>query len=215
METSIFSRVHGPLAWACLSCAAVAAGLLIYYLLRRPPLNSRTKMLLLMGIGVFPIASAAAGNIVGFEATTERPFCGSCHVMTPYQLDSEDPSSTSLAAMHARNDEFGHRNCYACHANYGMYGTVITKIGGMRHVYEYYLNGYHKMSLEEAREKIHIRKPFPNDTCLHCHSAKLRGWVDEPEHEAIVESLERGEVSCASEGCHGPAHPFSKHGGGK
>ena len=27
---------------------------------------------------------------------------------------------------------------------------------------------------------------------------------------SIVESLDRGEVSCASAGCHGPAHPFSK-----
>jgi nitrate/TMAO reductase-like tetraheme cytochrome c subunit len=210
MASSIFDRVHGPLAWACLGGAAVAALLLAYYLARRPPLTVGVKLLLLMGLGIFPIISAMSGNVVGFEASTERQFCGGCHVMKPYENDSLDPRSTSLAAMHARNDLFGDRNCYTCHADYGMYGTVVTKLAGLGHVYEYYGNGYHAMSLEEARDKIHIKKPFPNQTCMHCHSLTLPGWADEPEHQAIVESVERGEVSCASAGCHGPAHPFSK-----
>ena len=210
MATSIFDRVHGPLAWACLLCAAIAAGLLIYYLVRRPPLTTGTKLVLLMGLGIFPIMSAMSGNVVGYEASTERQFCGGCHVMQPYTIDSQDPRSTSLAAMHARNDLFGDRNCYTCHADYGMYGTLLTKLSGLNHVYEYYLNGYHAMTLEESRYAIHIKKPFPNQTCMHCHSLSLPGWIDEPEHQAIVESVERGEVSCASAGCHGPAHPFSK-----
>jgi cytochrome c-type protein NapC len=210
METSIFSAVHGPLAWGCLLSAAVAAGMLLFYLVRRPTLTSGVKLFLLMALGVFPIAAAGTGNVVGFEASTERNFCGGCHVMQPYVQDSANRTSMTLASMHARNDEFGERNCYTCHADYGMYGTVATKIAGMGHVYEYWLNGYHKMSLEEARGKIHIKKPFPNTTCIHCHSLTLPGWADEPEHQAIVESVERGEVSCASAGCHGPAHPFSK-----
>jgi cytochrome c-type protein NapC len=210
MASSIFDRVHGPLAWACLGGAAIAALLLGYYLARRPPLTTGVKLLLLMGLGIFPIIAAMSGNVVGFEASTERTFCGGCHVMKPYENDSLDPRSTSLAAMHARNDLFGERNCYTCHADYGMYGTIVTKLAGLGHVYEYYGNGYHAMSLEEARAKIHIKKPFPNATCMHCHSLTLPGWADEPEHQAIVESVERGEVSCASAGCHGPAHPFSK-----
>jgi nitrate/TMAO reductase-like tetraheme cytochrome c subunit len=210
MASSIFDRVHGPLAWACLGSAAIAVLLLGYYLARRPPLTTGVKLLLLMGLGIFPIISAMSGNVVGFEASTERQFCGGCHVMKPYEDDSLDPRSTSLAGMHARNDLFGDRNCYTCHADYGMYGTIVTKMAGLGHVYEYYGNGYHAMSLEEAQGKIHIKKPFPNATCMHCHSLTLPGWADEPEHQAIVESVERGEVSCASAGCHGPAHPFSK-----
>ena len=97
--------MHGPLAWACLASAAVAAALLLYYLIRRPALSTGVKLLLLMGLGIFPILAAGAGNVVGFEASTERHFCGGCHVMGPYQRDSEDPRSTSLASMHARNDE--------------------------------------------------------------------------------------------------------------
>jgi cytochrome c-type protein NapC len=210
METSIFDRVHGPLAWTCLISAALAATILIYYLVRRPELTTSVKLLLLMALGIFPLLAAGSGNVVGFEASTERQFCGGCHVMGPYQRDSEDPRSTSLASMHARNDEFGDRNCYTCHADYGMYGTIVTKMAGLGHVYEYYWNGYDKMTLDQARAKIHIKKPFPNATCMHCHSTRLAPWNENPEHAAIVESLERGEVSCASAGCHGPAHPFSK-----
>lgn len=210
METSIFDRVHGPLAWACLVSAAVAAALLLYYVIRRPELTTGVKLLLLMALGVFPIIAAGTGNVVGFEASTERQFCGGCHVMGPYERDSKNPRSTSLAALHARNDEFGERNCYTCHADYGMYGTIATKLAGLGHVYEYWIHGYHAMSLEESRGKIHIKRPFPSSTCTHCHSMTAPQWNDNPEHAAIVESLERGEVSCASAGCHGPAHPFSK-----
>ena len=32
---------------------------------------------------------------------------------------------------------FGSENCYVCHANYGMFGTIVTKAGGMRHVWLY------------------------------------------------------------------------------
>src|SRR5690242_805116 len=73
-----------PLAVVALALAAMAAIILIWYLIRRPPLNSVTKIALLFGLGVLPIASAVAGNIVGFENTTKREFCGSCHVMVPY-----------------------------------------------------------------------------------------------------------------------------------
>ena len=167
--------------------------------------------MLLFGIGVFPIATAMTGNYAGFEATKERTFCGSCHVMTPYAQDSSDPTSTTLAARHGRNALFGDANCYACHANYGMFGTVKTKLGGLRHIYEYVFH-YHDMSLEEAREKIHIREPFQNATCMHCHSTENPIFSGLKDHASTLDRIRNGEVSCASEGCHGPAHPFSKVG---
>src|SRR6516225_9547692 len=148
-----------PLIAVSLGAAIASAVLIVWFLIFRPHLNTTTKVVLLFGIGIFPITTAMTGNYVGFEATTKREFCGSCHVMKPYQLDSEDMKSSSLAARHARNDLFGDANCYACHADYGMFGTIKTKAGGMRHVYEYTFH-YRNMSLEEAREKIHIRKPF-------------------------------------------------------
>ncbi len=166
MASWIFSH---PFLSMALMCATGSALLVLWYLVRRPALSHATKLVLLLGIGVLPIATATTGNVAGFEATKQRSFCGSCHVMTPYRTDSEDPNSTTLAARHARNPMFGDENCYACHANYGMFGTIVTKMGGLRHVYEYTLH-YRNMSLEEARAKIHIREPFQNSTCMQCHS---------------------------------------------
>ena len=206
MESWIFSN---PLLALALGCAGVSAMLVLWYLLRRPTLTNATKLVLLAAIGVLPLATAATGNVAGFEATKSRRFCGSCHVMTPYKNDSEDPTSKTLAARHARNGMFGDENCYACHADYGMYGTVVTKLGGLRHVYEYVLH-YRNMSLEEARAKIHIRKPFANATCMHCHSTEGPDWNAVREHKSLLDRVRDGSVSCASSGCHGPAHPFSK-----
>jgi nitrate/TMAO reductase-like tetraheme cytochrome c subunit len=200
---------NNPILAAALACAGASAVLVLWFLVRRPALSHATKLVLLAGIGVLPLATATTGNVADFEATKERRFCGSCHVMTPYKTDSEDPHSTSLAARHARNGMFGAENCYACHADYGMFGTVVTKLGGLRHVYEYVLH-YRNTPLDEARRTIHIRKPFPNATCMHCHSTENPTWNAVPEHASLIDRVRRGDVSCASEGCHGPAHPFSK-----
>ncbi len=194
---------------AALGCAAGSALLVQWFLVRRPPLTKVTKFLLLLGIGVLPIATAATGNVSGYEATKTRMFCGSCHVMTEYSADSADPTSMTLAARHGRNALFGAENCYGCHANYGMFGTVTTKLGGLRHVYEYVFH-YHQMSAAEARANIHIRTPFQNATCMHCHSTEVPTWNGVPEHKSLLPRLRDGSVSCASAGCHGPAHPFSK-----
>ena len=198
-----------PLIAVALACAAISALLVIWYLVRRPALTNATKLVLLLGIGVLPITTAATGNVAGYEATKSRRFCSSCHVMTPYGADSEDPNSTTLATRHGHNALFGHDNCYACHANYGMFGTVTTKLGGLRHVYEYVFH-YHDMPLEEAKAKIQIRTPFQNATCMHCHSTEGPSWNGVKEHASLLSRVRSGAVSCASAGCHGPAHPFTK-----
>ena len=206
MESWIFNN---PILAAALACAGASALLVLWFLVRRPALSHATKLVLLAGIGILPLATATTGNVADFEATKDRRFCGSCHVMTPYKNDSEDPHSTTLAARHARNDSFGSDNCYACHADYGMFGTITTKLGGLRHVYEYTFH-YRNMSLEEARVSIHIRKPFQNATCMHCHSTQNPAWNGVREHASLLDRVRDGSISCASAGCHGPSHPFSK-----
>jgi len=203
------SLTSNPLGMLALASALVSALILVWYLVARPRLTRGTKIALLFGIGLFPIAAAGAGNISGFEATKDRVFCGSCHVMTPYQRDSENPTSNSLAARHARNPQFGEANCYYCHADYGMFGTIVTKLGGMRHVYEYIFH-YRNMSLEEARATIHLRGRFRNSSCMQCHSTEVPAWLAVGDHRSSLEEVRNGTTSCASAGCHGPAHPFSK-----
>lgn len=198
-----------PLVLIACACAALSATILIGFLVRRPLLDSSTRTALFFGMGALPICAAAAANVQGYEATQKREFCGSCHVMIPHASDSVDVKSIGLASRHARNANFGKKNCYTCHADYGMYGTVLTKLGGMRHVWLYYTE-FHDMPLAEAREKIHLRKPYPNANCMQCHSTQLQGWLGSADHRAATQDVREGRVSCASAGCHGVAHPTTK-----
>lgn len=198
-----------PLAILSLACAAVAASILVSYLVRRPPLNGRTKVWLFLGLGVFPIAAAASGNVQGYEATKQRSFCASCHVMLPETSDSDDPNGTSLSSRHGRNALFGREDCYACHADYGMFGTVLTKLGGMKHVWKYYTE-YLGVSAEDAKNTIRLYEPYPNDTCMQCHSTTVDLWSAVPDHKASVDALRKNRLSCASVGCHGYAHPNAR-----
>jgi len=194
------------------AAAAIAAAILITYLVRKPPLDFRVKLWLLMGLGIFPAVAAASSTVTGMQATTEREFCGSCHVMGAHYADTLDPKSQSLAARHSRNPYFGDHSCYVCHADYGMYGYAMTKAGGLRHVYYYHWGGYGEMTLEEAKQKIHLVKPYDNVNCRQCHTTTLHDWRRVPDHESLKTELESNRVSCASAGCHGYAHPFTKHG---
>lgn len=193
-----------------LLCTAIAAAILITYLVRKPVLTLPVKLWLFLGLGVFPAIAAASSTVTGMERTTQREFCGSCHVMTAHYEDALNGTSQSLAARHTRNPFFGGKSCYVCHADYGMYGYAMTKAGGMRHVYEYYLGGYGDMTLDEAVKAIHIRKPYDNTNCRQCHTTSLYDWRRVPEHESLQAELDTNAVSCASAGCHGFAHPFSK-----
>jgi nitrate/TMAO reductase-like tetraheme cytochrome c subunit len=193
-----------------LGAAFAAAAILITHLSKKPALTVKVKLWLLLGLGVFPVIAAGSSTVAGMEATTERKFCGACHVMGAHFEDSGQPESQSLAARHSRNPFFGERSCYVCHADYGMYGYAMTKAGGMRHVYEYFLGGYGQMTLEEAKAAIHLLKPYDNLNCRQCHTTSLHNWQRVPDHASLEEELLKNEVSCASAGCHGYAHPFTK-----
>ncbi|HEY1959357.1 MAG TPA: NapC/NirT family cytochrome c [Polyangiaceae bacterium] len=192
-----------------LACGFASALILVAFLVRRPAITHAVKVWLLLGVGVLPLGAATTGNIQGYLTTEHRSFCGSCHVMSRHASDSEDPKSMSLAARHARNKLFGEDNCYMCHADYGMYGTVLTKMGGMRHVWLYYTE-YRNIPLEQALPTIHLREPYPNRNCMECHSTQNVLWLRVPEHESSLDDVRADRISCASGGCHGYAHPFDK-----
>jgi hypothetical protein len=199
--------VSGILA---LACSAIASVIVIVYLIKRPAFSVGTKLWLFFGLGILPLGTAFTGNVAGMEASKQVTFCSSCHVMLAHTGDARDPQSQSLAARHSRNHQFGNESCYVCHADYGLFGTVFTKLGGMGHVYEY-VKEYHQYSLEEALPKIHLRKPMPNRNCQQCHSGKNKLWRAVAEHGAAQADHESGKISCGSAGCHGYAHPFTKH----
>ena len=210
------SPEHTQLAWldlAALASAAAAVLILAWFLVRRPALTRATKLALLLGIGVFPIGAALVGNVSGYQRTTTRSFCSSCHTMEPWVSDAANPKSMSLAALHSRNREFGAESCYRCHENYEMFGTIATKATGMRHVWMYYTE-YKDIPNDVALRRIKLYEPFPNSTCLQCHSTETPRWLAVPEHEASKDLTRTGKLGCATGGCHGPAHPFASPPGG-
>jgi nitrate/TMAO reductase-like tetraheme cytochrome c subunit len=192
-----------------ITSSVLAVLIIIVYLIKRPPLYLGTQLWLFFGLGVLPIGTALSGNVAGMEATEKVQFCSSCHVMLAHTGDAQDPHSQSLAARHSRNPMFGSESCYTCHADYGMFGVVFTKINGMHHVYEY-LRKYQKRSLEDVLPELEMYEPMSNRTCQQCHSGSNRLWQSVDEHSAASADLSSGKLSCASEGCHGFAHPFSK-----
>ncbi len=205
--------VDHPITWLgylCVACALGALAIIFRHLWKKPRLDFANKLWLFAGLGLLPGMSATTSTVTGMQATTERHFCGSCHTMDLYVADASDPMSQSLAARHGRNPFFGDRNCYVCHADYGMLGYPMTKLNGMRHVYEYYIGGWKELSMDEAMSKIHLRKPYDNTNCRQCHTGTLADWGSVPEHVALEEELRDNTVSCASAGCHGYAHPFTK-----
>ena len=193
-----------------LSASAVAASIIVVYLVRRPALDLTVKLWLLVGLGVLPGIVAASSTASNMHRTTERSFCGSCHVMEGHYADASDPTSQSLAARHSRNPFFGGESCYVCHADYGVFGYALTKLGGMRHVYKYYLGGYNQMTLAHAERVIRLLKPYDNANCRQCHSTTAEDWRRIPDHLSLKRELDESRVSCASAGCHGYAHPFTK-----
>jgi len=198
-----------PLSWIALSAGIIAAIIMILYLIYRPPLDWKTRGLLFMGIGVLPNVVAFVGNVEGLRATEHQAFCASCHTMDMWIEDANDIESASLAAIHSRNAKFGNSSCYVCHKDYGMFGYVVTKIGGMGHVYEF-LSEWMRYDDEEVLSKIHIAQPFKNDNCMQCHTTTGSIWSDVADHNGLLGDLRTGETSCVSAGCHGYAHPFSK-----
>jgi cytochrome c-type protein NapC len=190
-----------------ISLASAALSLLIgaWYLVRRPHLNRVTKSMLMLGLGVFPVIVSLTGNIASFEYTLTRPFCGSCHVMGPYLRDAEDPQSNSLAALHSRNHKFGENSCYTCHADYQMFGTITTKLNGMRHLFMYVTEYANTGPDGEGGPPIHIYKPFKSEACMQCHSTTAKSYLE--RHGDDVEQIRSGDIACID--CHDNVHPLA------
>ncbi len=195
--------IEDLLKLVALVCAASAAAIIVWYLVRRPPLGRLTKILLLLGLGLLPVVVAMTGNIAGYEYTLTRPFCGSCHVMGPYLRDAQDPKSQSLAAIHSRNKRFGEQSCYVCHADYSMFGAITTKMNGMKHLY-YYITEYANTGPDgEGGPPIHLYKPFTNATCMQCHSTDAKMYVE--THGDQLDQIRSGDIACID--CHTEVHP--------
>jgi cytochrome c-type protein NapC len=141
------------------------------------------------------------GNAHNMETTKKVAFCGSCHVMTSYVQDVHDKRSESLASLHGRLPVFHDDACYACHADYGMYGGVTTKINGLHHVVAFYGDDW---TAPDHRPPA-MFEPYDMRRCLECHDPLRAGAP--LEHRVHAEKIQQRAISCSALGCHGPPHP--------
>jgi cytochrome c-type protein NapC len=175
----------------------------------RPSLIARRegRVLGLLAFIVLPVVAASIGASEHLENSKQTQFCLSCHIMEPWgkSLYVDDPSY--IPAAHFQNHRIApDEACYTCHSDYGMYGTLRTKLEGMHHVYVEYLG--HPMN------PIHLYRPYENAQCLHCHLG-ARSFEANPLHTAIMGDLKSEKLSCISSGCHDTIHNVSTLGQAK
>jgi nitrate/TMAO reductase-like tetraheme cytochrome c subunit len=168
--------------------------------LRSGGVTATARGWLFVAVGLVPIMVAFLSFAHGLEGSTTVSACGSCHVMTPFVQDLQDVKSETLAAKHFKNRYIRESQCYTCHSDYGMFGTIKAKFEGLGHVVRYSTGAYEL--------PIKINQPYPNVRCLGCHGAsqKFLNASGHPKEE--MHNLVDGTVPCLA--CHGPAHPEQK-----
>lgn len=154
---------------------------------------------LFVAVGLVPVMVAFLSFTHGLEASTTVRACASCHVMTPFVEDLHNVKSDTLAATHFKNRYIRESQCYTCHSDYGLFGTVQAKVDGLGHVWRYTTGRYEL--------PIKIAAPFPNVRCLTCH-AGAQNFLNAASHKDVTPALMDGSMSCLA--CHGPAHPEQK-----
>jgi cytochrome c nitrite reductase small subunit len=152
--------------------------------------------LLLVAVGLLPFMVGFMTFAHGLEGSATVASCGSCHVMTPYVRDLQDVKSETLAAVHFKNRYIRENQCYTCHSDYGLGGTLRAKLGGLGHVW-YYTTGRYEVPLK-------IAQPYPNVRCLSCHGESQK-FLNSETKKPIMAELVSGKTSCLE--CHAPAHP--------
>ena len=181
---------------AALPFAAGLVALVFLLAIRRfadVPDAPRHHWLLLFGIVIVPGLALALGFGRALEAMKRPQFCGSCHVMSPFIKDLQNPDSSTLAAVHYQNRYIREHQCYTCHTDYGLFGPMRAKLAGIRHLWNYQTGNY--------EIPIKIREPYRDANCLYCHG---EAKVFREKHADTFELLMSGDMGCLD--CHRPVH---------
>jgi cytochrome c-type protein NapC len=177
----------------------LSLGLASIFLIRPSVTRSASwKIVAFIGLCVLPALCIVGGMNIHMQRSEQTKFCTSCHVMVPYgrSLYIDDP--TFIPAQHFQNHRVpADMACYACHADYTIYGPVKDKIQGITRIYMQYV----KTPPDPA--SIRIAGGYKDSQCLHCHLG-ARNFEENPVHTALMDSLTSNQVSCLS--CHNMVH---------
>jgi nitrate/TMAO reductase-like tetraheme cytochrome c subunit len=176
----------------------VSAALILYTLVVRRDriMDDQSKWLLFVGIAVLPLPAILLAGVVGVEHSKGVAFCSSCHPMDPFVDDMRDPDSELLAAVHYKNRFIQREHCYTCHTDYGIFGTIESKLAGLGHIY--------MDATGRWETPIALNRPYRFRICLNCHAGAQR-FENEEDHEDVIEEVVNGESECTE--CHETSHP--------
>lgn len=161
------------------------------------------KILAFVVLFIAPVLAVALGYSEHMQRAESTQFCLSCHVMHDFgqSLYVDDPSY--IPAKHFQNNLVPREHaCYTCHTDYTMFGTVHSKLRGLRHVYVEYLGKI------PAPADIKLYTPYNNRECLHCH-AGMRAFEEEAKHTKTPDMMKlilSNQMSCTTSKCHDTVH---------
>jgi cytochrome c-type protein NapC len=185
--------------------------MLVAVVAARPAITaSRAGKILAFGVLFFlPLFSLVAGMDNEMERSKSTAFCLSCHIMESYGKSLHIDDASYLAAAHFQNHRVpAGEACYTCHTNYAMFGSFKAKIGGLRHLYVYYLKE------QPLPQNIKLHDAFNNRECLHCHLG-ARSFEQGATHNAdpaTLPAIKANTLSCISSGCHDTVHNVGRWG---
>ncbi len=160
--------------------------------------ESQTKWLAFFGIVTVPVILMLTANYHVFETSKKVEACMGCHVMKPMGTDMLDPKSQTLAARHVTNNWIKKDECYACHKDYGLNGTLKAKMDGYRHLMRYITDTY--------SEPIVYRGEFNSMNCMSCHEG-TPAFSQHKAHVPVIANLKGDNPTISCTNCHGKAHP--------
>jgi len=174
-------------------------GVVLYKLYQKKgSLKPRLKRLAFLSIIAIPLLIMFTANYHVFETSKTVEACMNCHVMKPMGNDMLNSGSQTLAARHMTNNWIKENQCYGCHKDYGLNGTLKAKTDGYRHLMRYITETY--------TEPIIYRGEFNSDNCLSCHQGSPT-FDNLKVHRPVVLNLKGEAPSISCMNCHGRAHP--------
>ena len=171
-----------------------------------PPI---TNFLRFISLCVLPVFLMLFGSFATFEGSKRVEFCQSCHTaMGLYVNDLKDSGSDTLASLHYNNRYIQEGHCYACHVDYGLFGSIQGKMTGLNHLY-YWVTG---SDTARGEKQIRLYEPYKNELCLRCHAGSKRfleaeGGIHVDNEKDLLRKDAKGAPILSCLECHGPAHP--------
>lgn len=162
------------------------------------------KIVAFIALAVLPGFCLIGGMNAHVQQSEQTRFCISCHSMELYGRSLYVDDTSYIPAAHFQNHRVpADEACYACHADYTLFGPLKDKLRGVTRIYFQYVS--------TPPDPIRISGGYSNAQCLRCHLG-ARSFQENAIHAAIMDTLISNQMSCLSSGCHDTAHNIASLG---